>query len=85
MIKRIVLPVIILVTAIAIFMMLKLSKTEAPKVDKPEKVWLVKAVKAKLETRRPDITIYGRVETPRNATLSSALQAEVVGESMERG
>ena len=85
MIKRIVLPALILAAAIIVFVMMVKTKAEPPKVERPEKVWLVNAVQAKLQTLSPEITIYGRVETPRDATLSSALQAEVVGVDVLEG
>lgn len=85
MIKRIILPVTILLIAIAVFIAMKQSKPEKAVLSKPEKVWLVNTVPVSFQHRSPEITLYGRVETPRQATLSSALAADVLSVNVLEG
>lgn len=78
MLKKIALPIIILGLAVVAFILLKASEPETPAMDKKEKAWLVEAVKAEYQRIAPEVTIYGRVETPRDASLKSALEADVI-------
>lgn len=77
MFKKIALPFIIIITAVIIFSALKLTRPETAVREPVEKSWLVEAVTAEFATIAPDITIYGRVETPRDASLKAALEADV--------
>ena len=47
-------------------------------IEKPEKIWRVNTVNVNIQQLSPEITLYGRVETPRNAILKSALSADVL-------
>lgn len=85
MLKRIVLPLVILLIAIAIFMGLKQSKPEKVVIQKPEKVWRVDTTLVDIQTISPEIILYGRVETPRKSTLKSALVADVISVSVLEG
>jgi len=78
LLKRILLPIIIVLIAIAVFIGLKQSKPEKPVINKPEKVWRVNTVSLRFQDISPQITLYGRIETPRKATLKSALNADIV-------
>jgi RND family efflux transporter MFP subunit len=71
--------------AIATFLAMMNSKVEKPTREKPEKVWQVNVIPVSLQTISPEITIYGRVETPRKATLKSAIVADVVDASVLEG
>ena len=77
MLKRVLLPFVILIIAIAIFMALSASKPEKKQLQRQEKVWRVKTVPVKFEQISPEITLYGRVETPRRASLNAAISADV--------
>lgn len=77
MLKRFIFPIIILLVAIAIVMAMNASKPEKKTLTRPEKVWRVKTVTVQLQQIAPEITIYGRVETPRQATLNAAISADV--------
>lgn len=77
MLKRVLLPVVILSVAIAVFMALSLSKPEKQTIERPEKVWRVKSVPVRFEQISPVITVYGRVETPRRASLNAAISADL--------
>lgn len=78
MIKRVVLPLAILAIAIFVFVGLKNSKPEHQIMEKAEKIWRVETFPVSFQQRAPEITVYGRVETPRVASLTSALIADVI-------
>ncbi|MDO7596998.1 MAG: biotin/lipoyl-binding protein [Pseudomonadota bacterium] len=78
MLKRVVYPLVIVLVAIATFMGLKQSKPEKVVIEQPEKIWRVNTVPVNIQQVSPEITLYGRVETPRNSTLKSALDADVL-------
>jgi len=78
LLKRALLPVVILVIAILVFMALNQSKPVARMMQKPEKVWRVNTVAVQYQDLSPEITIYGRVETPRKASMNAALVADVI-------
>jgi RND family efflux transporter MFP subunit len=71
-------PLVIVLVAIATFMGLKQSKPEKVVIDQPETIWRVNTVPVNIQQISPEITLYGRVETPRNSTLKSALVADVL-------
>ena len=83
--KRILLPIVIVLIAIAIFTGLKQSKPEKTVIQKPEKIWRVNTVPVKFQQISPEITLYGRIETPRKSTLKSALSADVVSIAVLEG
>lgn len=76
---------IIIIIALAVFIALKQSKPEKAVIQKPEKSWLVNAVTVDIQDLSPEIIIYGRVETPRQATLKSAMVADVVEANILEG
>lgn len=78
MLKKIALPIIIIGLAILIFVLLKASKPEPVVREQKEKAWLVDAVEVQHQRIAPEVTVYGRVETPRDASLKAALEADVV-------
>ncbi|RKZ80907.1 MAG: efflux transporter periplasmic adaptor subunit [Gammaproteobacteria bacterium] len=59
-------------------MALNQSKPDARMMQKPEKVWRVNTVAVQYQDLSPEITIYGRVETPRKASMNAALVADVI-------
>jgi len=83
--KRILLPIVIVLIAIATFVGLKQSKPEKIVIQKPEKIWRVNTVPVNFQKISPEITLYGRVETPRKSTLKSALVADVVSIAVLEG
>jgi RND family efflux transporter MFP subunit len=72
-----VLPLLILAGAIFVFVGLKNSKPEHQVHEKAEKIWRVETIQVSFQTRAPEITVYGRVETPKVSTLTAALNADV--------
>ena len=77
MLKRVLLPIVILSISVLVFMGLSLSKPEKKTIERPEKVWRVKSVPVQFEQISPEITVYGRVETPRRASLNAAISADI--------
>lgn len=76
--KRVLLPIVIILIAVAILFALVQFGPEKPTIEKPEKVWRVNTVSVTFQQLSPEITIYGRIETPREATLKAALVADIV-------
>ena len=85
MLKRVLLPIIIIAIAILGFIGLKNSKPTKPVLEIQEKVWQVDAIPAEFQSLAPQITVYGRVETPRASTLTSALASDVVNVNVLEG
>lgn len=50
-----------------------------------EKSWPVTSVTARSETLSPELQLFGRVETPNHATLSAAVEAQVVALAVQEG
>lgn len=78
MIKRVVLPIIIIVLAIAGFIALKTTKPVAEVIEKPETVWRVKTVTVEVAAYAPELVVYGRIETPRQTSLTAGINADVI-------
>ncbi len=77
MLKKLTLPIVIIALAILVFFLLKVSKPATPARAQPEKAWLVDTAEVKHQRLAPEVTIYGRVETPRDAKLKAAIEADV--------
>ncbi|MBE0438964.1 MAG: HlyD family efflux transporter periplasmic adaptor subunit [Gammaproteobacteria bacterium] len=78
LLKRLVLPIVILIIAIVIFVSMIKTKPESRTMTKPQKVWRVNTVSVSPQSYSPQITVYGRVETPFQASLNAALSADVI-------
>lgn len=76
--KRVLLPIIILAIAVMIFAALFLARPERPPVERPDKIWRVETMTASPQRISPEVTLYGRVDTPRRASLNAAINADVV-------
>ncbi len=75
--KKFLLPVLILGLTILIVVVLVATKPKATPKDAQQKAWLVNSVAAQITTVSPQVTVYGRIETPRDATLKAAVEADV--------
>ena len=64
---------------------LKASKPEKISLQTPEKVWRVDTVIVNFQDVSPTVTVYGRVETPRLASLNAALVADVTAVNVLEG
>lgn len=85
MLKRLFLPLVVIAIAIFVFVLLKQSNPERQLSNKPEKVWRVNTTPVDIQTISPEITLYGRVESPRKSTLKSALIADVIAAEILEG
>jgi len=83
--KRVLLPISIVIIGIVVFITLKQTKPEKRVRQQPEKIWRVNTLIADFQTISPQIRLYGRVETPRNSYLKSALVADVTSTSVLEG
>lgn len=75
--KRWLLPLLILIGAVAILILLKMTKPTAPARPIKEKVWTVRVLPATPATYSPQLSLYGRIESPSSSTLSSSINAFV--------
>lgn len=75
--KRVLLPIVIILFGLAAFWGLTATKAEKKSIERPDKVWLVKTVPVEFQRISPEITIYGRVETPRTASINAAITADI--------
>ena len=83
--------IIIILAAIAIFVVLKLSREEQPVAEIKQKVWPIETLTIKLQSLAPVYTLYGTVESHSLVTASapvSGVMAEVPvkeGDEFESG
>jgi RND family efflux transporter MFP subunit len=88
---KVALPLLILAAAVGSFLLLKASKPQAVPIEVKEQAWVVGVEPARPESVAPELVLYGAVESPRVARLTSALQADVLavdvleGQEVERG
>lgn len=75
--RRLILPVLIIAIAVAIFILLKASKPHSKDVAIQEKTWPVAAVSVKMGTWPTNILLYGSVDALHYAVLTAALPADV--------
>ncbi|MCP4698283.1 MAG: HlyD family efflux transporter periplasmic adaptor subunit [Gammaproteobacteria bacterium] len=75
--KKLILPLLILVIGIGGLVLLIKIKTHDKPVKTEEKAWTVSAISVTPQNLSPTLTLYGRAESPRAATLSAALTADV--------
>ena len=76
--KRFLLPPVVMAISLVIFMTLKNTKPEKTVTETPEKRWQVNTVNVDFKTYSPEVTLYGRVESPQKSVLKSALVADIV-------
>ena len=83
--KRWLLPIMILLVAVAIVMVLKATKPTAPSKPVQEKVWTVRVIDAEFGSYAPRLSLYGRIESPASSTLSSSVTADVQSRYIAEG
>jgi multidrug efflux pump subunit AcrA (membrane-fusion protein) len=64
-ILKFILPILIISISLGLFQALKASKPERDKPELKEKVWQVDIVLANKQNISPELTLYGRVESPK--------------------
>ena len=76
-ILRILLPVIVVALGVAGFALLKSNAPVDPPLEPTARVWSVTAVSVEYKHLSPTLRLYGRVESPRETRLRSAVPADV--------
>ncbi len=74
---RVILPILILVVGVVGTYALVKSAPQREPLEPQEKAWLVAVREASVESIAPQLTLYGRVDSPRVARLSAAVEADV--------
>ncbi|WP_082674264.1 efflux RND transporter periplasmic adaptor subunit [Thiohalocapsa sp. ML1] len=71
---KILLPILVLAIGVGAFRVLKSSRPEQPAPEVQERIWRVEVERAQPQRLAPELTLYGRVETPDllRATASAA-------------
>jgi HlyD family secretion protein len=64
-ILKFILPILVITISLGLFQALKASKPERDKPELKEKVWQVDIVLANKQNISPELTLYGRVESPK--------------------
>ena len=77
LLSRALVPVLSLGGALIIFAVLYATRPEGAPVMPDEKAWPVAVQTVHLADLQPQLTLYGRVETPRSAMLTAAITGEV--------
>jgi RND family efflux transporter MFP subunit len=78
-------PLVIVGVAIGVAVILVLSRPDTPQRPRPERSWAVDLQDVKRQTLRPTLSLYGRVESPQDAELSAAVEAEVIQVLVQEG
>ncbi|MEA3405442.1 MAG: biotin/lipoyl-binding protein [Pseudomonadota bacterium] len=78
-IKKSLIPLLIIVVAVAVFMYMKSTKPEQAPVEIQEKVWMVDSITVKHESLAPVQRLYGQVESNSAVSMSAPISG-VVGD-----
>lgn len=78
-------PVMVLLSAIAVAVVLVSTRPERPAIAIPEKAWSVDVVPALPSAIRPTLELYARIESPKDAQLSAAVEADVLNVIVQDG
>ncbi len=71
-------PVLVMGAAVLVAALLIASRPERPALELPEKSWSVTVMPATPASVRPNLELYARVESRQDASLSAALEADVM-------
>lgn len=74
---QILIPVLLVIGALAVAAVLFKLRPQAPEGNAPEKTWPVLATTINAASRSPQLRLLGRVETPFQSTLTAAVTADV--------
>jgi RND family efflux transporter MFP subunit len=83
--KKLLIPVLVLGVAAAIFVLLVKTKPQAEPVTITEKAWPVAARLVQPGRVAPELTLYGRIEAQWDSRLSAALAADVLEVPVREG
>jgi hypothetical protein len=84
MIKRF-LPWLVLLLAIAVFMVLRMTRPELDQAEAQERAWLVAVQSAELIAATPLLPLYGQVVAPRQLTVTAALPGQIAQRPVSEG
>ncbi|MBT3429726.1 MAG: efflux RND transporter periplasmic adaptor subunit, partial [Proteobacteria bacterium] len=88
---RFLLPLLLVGAGVVLFMQLKSSGPEEVPTVVTERRWPVEAVRVQFKELRPTVRLYGRVESPTESRIRSALSTDVgasfalVGQAVRQG
>lgn len=82
---RTLLPLLLLTLAAGAVLLLWLTRAETEARPPQEQVWPVRMVSVTPGPKQPVVTLYGRVESPRSATLNAAVRADVLAVDVREG
>ncbi|MEW5837462.1 MAG: efflux RND transporter periplasmic adaptor subunit [Pseudomonadota bacterium] len=75
---KIILPLLILLLAIGGFMALKSTRSKPAPVVTQEKIWHVDAQTIRPQSLQPELTLYGRIETPDRVKVAAPVSGRVL-------
>ena len=84
-IRSIRLPVLIILITLMLLIIFKLAKPVPPVVEQPETIWSVQTHSLVAGAKSPQLQLYGRVESPYTATLTSVIDADVKSLEVSEG
>lgn len=83
--KKALTPIMIIGSAIAVLLLLYMTKPRTEEIAAKERVWTVDAVKASLKSQTPSLQLYGSIESPRHSTLKAGVEADVNKKLIDEG
>ena len=78
-------PILVLAGAVVLFVVLVSSRPQRPPLELPEKAWNVSVVPARAADIQPNLELYAKVESPQDANLSAAVEADVLEVRVQDG
>ena len=85
MIKKFLIPILIVIAAIALFIYMKSTKPQQAPVPVQEKVWMVDYIEADYQTLAPVQRLYGQVESAHPVSMASPINGVVGVVSVKEG
>ena len=82
---KIILPIAVVAAAVVVFAILLLTKPLPDTKPAAEKVWPVTVKTIQPSAKTPTVLLYGRVESPRHATVKAAVSADVIATPAREG
>lgn len=71
-------PITVLLGAVLVAVALVMSRPQRPAIAIPEKAWSVDVIPAVPSAIRPTLELYARIESPQDARLSAAIEADIL-------
>lgn len=83
--KKVGLPLIIVISAILVFVVLKMTRPDSKPIEITEKAWVVAMEPARPGSWSPNLTLYGKVQSLWSSTLTSGVTADIVAVEVIEG